>query len=378
MRYFCRQTRRVADLLQRIERARVLIDELPTPTTHIESIQRRALLKSAVFSARIEGNPLAPSDISLSEAERPSRTIKKREIGNLVRAIRFIGSPRAPRRLSLSLIKRLHAFVMNGIDSDAGHFRTDPSAIFTESGVALYVAPSPNDIKNLLLELIDYVSVKAKASPQLQSMGGVSRGAPRSGSPPPARQSLVLQAPASGWVAVGLTNDRTPGEPSLIAAAITHVWFEKIHPFLDGNGRVGRLLFSYLFQRGGYGMRGAVPFEEFIDRHRQDYYDVLRPNRRDVTPAVEFLLEALSITAEQTIDQLKGPLREGPETLLFPRRQEILDIIRDHHIVSFDFLHRRFMNIPDSTLHFDLKQLLKDRLIKKIGKTRGARYASVI
>lgn len=250
--------------------------------------------------------------------------MRKREIGNLVRSIRFISSPSAPKRLSLSFIKRLHAIVMNGLRGDAGYFRTEPSAVFTDGGVAIYVAPSPSELKPLLLELID------------------------------SAQRLKESIP--------------------IVASIVHVWFEKIHPFLDGNGRVGRLLFSYLLHRGGYGMKDAIPFEEYIDQHREDYYDVLRPNRRDVTPAVEFLLEALATTAEQTIDELKRPLQEEDTSILFPRRQEILHIIRDHHDVSFDFLRRRFMNVPPSTLHFDLKQLLKDNFIRKIGKTRGTRY----
>lgn len=324
MHNFCRPTKNVASLLARIKRAKLLIEELPVSRSHIESIQRRAILKSAVFSARIEGNPLRPSDVSLSSIEKPSPEMRRREIGNLVRAIRFVSSPSAPKHLSLSFIKRLHAIVMNGLRRDAGYFRIEPSAVFTDGGVALYVAPSPMEVKPLLLELVGYI-----------------------------RSS----------------KDSTP-----VVASIAHIWFEKIHPFLDGNGRVGRLLFSYLLSRGGYGMRGAVPFEEYIDDHRDEYYDVLRPNRRDVTPAVEFLLEALATTAEKTVDQLKQPLQEEQKTILFPRRQEILNIIRDHRVVSFDFLQRRFIAVPTSTLHYDLKQLLKDRLIKKIGRTRGAQY----
>lgn len=253
--------------------------------------------------------------------------MRKREIGNLVRAIRFISSPSTPKRLSLSFIKRLHAIVMNGLGGDAGSFRTEPSAVFTDGGVALYIAPSPMEVKPLLLELVGYI--------------------------------------------------RASKEPIPAVASTAHMWFEKIHPFLDGNGRVGRLLFSYLLSRGEYGMRAAVPFEEYIDEHQQDYYDTLRPNRRNVTPAVEFLLTAMATTAEHTIDELKRPLQEEDTSLLLPRRQEILDIIRDHRDVSFDFLQRRFIAVPSSTLHYDLKQLLNDKFIKKIGKTRGARYTIV-
>lgn len=60
---------------------------------------------------------------------------------------------------------------------------------------------------------------------------------------------------------------------------------------------------------------------------------------------------------------------------LFPRRREIVEIIRDHQIVSLDFLHRRFMNVSPRLLRYDLKCLVKDGYISKIGKTRGALYA---
>ena len=63
-----------------------------------------------------------------------------------------------------------------------------------------------------------------------------------------------------------------------------------------------------------------------------------------------------------------------PEDSLLPRRREILNIIRDHQMISFDFLKRRFVNVPDSTLHYELQQLIKVGLILKLGRTRGALY----
>ena len=59
---------------------------------------------------------------------------------------------------------------------------------------------------------------------------------------------------------------------------------------------------------------------------------------------------------------------------LLPRRSELLEIIKDHHIVTFDFLSRRFRAVPTRTLHFDLSQMAKQGYIKKLGNTRGAVY----
>mgnify|MGYP005676287099 FL=1 len=62
------------------------------------------------------------------------------------------------------------------------------------------------------------------------------------------------------------------------------------------------------------------------------------------------------------------------EDQLLPRRKEILNIIRDHSPCSFDKIHRRFHSTPTSTIHYDLQQLQKVGLIKKLGATRGALY----
>ncbi len=61
-------------------------------------------------------------------------------------------------------------------------------------------------------------------------------------------------------------------------------------------------------------------------------------------------------------------------SLLPPRQDEILNIIRDHNIVSFDFIKRRFLKVPERTLRYDLKKLVEKKYIIKIGKTRGSFY----
>ena len=64
------------------------------------------------------------------------------------------------------------------------------------------------------------------------------------------------------------------------------------------------------------------------------------------------------------------------EDTLLPKRAEILATIRDHGMLSFDQIHRRFFKVNPRTLHYDLQYLLKKNLIKKLGNTKGALYAS--
>jgi predicted HTH transcriptional regulator len=65
---------------------------------------------------------------------------------------------------------------------------------------------------------------------------------------------------------------------------------------------------------------------------------------------------------------------DGEDVFLPPRQEEIKNIIKEHKMVSFDFLRRRFIKIPERTIRYDLKKLSDANIIVKIGKTKGALY----
>jgi Fic family protein len=72
-----------------------------------------------------------------------------------------------------------------------------------------------------------------------------------------------------------------PGLPRLVHAALAHAQFETIHPFLDGNGRVGRLLITFLLCHGGVLSRPLLYLSHYLKQHRQEYYDRLQAVRVD-------------------------------------------------------------------------------------------------
>ncbi|GIW61885.1 MAG: hypothetical protein KatS3mg089_0737 [Patescibacteria group bacterium] len=159
-----------------------------------------------------------------------------------------------------------------------------------------------------------------------------------------------------------------------VRSVLTHYTFEKIHPFLDGNGRVGRLLLQSVLEKTGYGMKGLITIDEYLDKHRTEYYDLLALGEKDVTEYVEFMLEGLAETAESAKKIILNKKQIRPEDYLLPPRAEILEIIRDHQIVSFDTIKRRFFAVNDRTLRYDLKKLQDAGIIKKRGITKGAYY----
>ncbi len=286
------------------------------------SLRRASLLKSSLFSARIEGNPLELADVNdIRQDNHNTHTI---EVSNLVSAYEQLSDIFA-QEVTLDTLKKLHSMVLRDISVEVGHLRMEESAIFNQAGVAVYLTPAPQQIRALLTDLCMYVNGR--------------------------------------------------NDSASVSAAVAHIWFEKIHPFLDGNGRVGRLLSAFILKKGGYDFSGLVPFEQYLDEHRDDYYYFLGRDRQDVTEFVEFYLTALLAQARISLKLAYEPVKPDLYGNLLPRRAEIMRIVEDHKVVTFDFLARRFRAVPTATLHYDIAQLVKTGLLRKMGATRGVVYA---
>lgn len=313
------KTEEVGRLLHELEVLKEAFALQPMPEREIKLLRAKSILKSALFSARIEGNPLTLNDVKNFSGHEDVHT---QEVTNLARAYDEL-SLWGDREISIDLLKSMHGLVMKGLGVGSGLLRLEESAIFNAAGVAVYLTPAPGNIRTLLEACID-------------------------------------------WIRLG-------GHPSPVVAGMAHYWFEKIHPFDDGNGRVGRLLSTLLLTRGGYGFASIIPFEEYLETHRDQYYAELGKDRQDATSFVEFFLTSLVSQVRLTLASIRDVQPNRLNNLL-PRRAEIVEIIRDHTMVSFDFLARRFRRIPARTLHHDLAQLVKVGYVKKLGATRGAQY----
>ena len=315
-------TPKITQLLQSIEVSKEVINSLKIPKELETNIRRKSTLKSSLFSARIEGNTLTLDELSTAS----SKSQRTREVFNILKALNWVYERRS-KDLNMQDILKLHQMVMTGLaqKQDIGKFRTDVGAIFNASGIAIYLPPRPSQILPLIKKLIKF-----------------------------ANSSKEQFAP--------------------VKAALIHYTFEKIHPFLDGNGRVGRLLLQYILQKEGYGMKGILPLEEYLDNHRSEYYSVLESTDKDVTDYVEFILESIAETAKNVKEQFLKKDEVKIEDLLLPRRAEILNIIKEHGMVNFDTIRRRFMAVNERTLRYDLKKLSDAGLIKKRGTTKGVYY----
>ena len=86
------------------------------------------------------------------------------------------------------------------------------------------------------------------------------------------------------------------------------------------------------------------------------------------------MLRAFYFQAEKLKKELEKEINKKTDFFLPPRQEEILKIIKDHKIVSLDFIKRRFLKVPGRTLRYDLKKLCDKGLVMKIGQTKGVYY----
>ena len=220
--------------------------------------------KEAVYSSMIEGTQSSLSDLLLYEqgGYDQNNTDDVEEVSHYVSAMQLGMSRMAEGYpITLRLIKELHAELLRrgrGSTKMPGEFRQSQNWIGgTRPGNAVYVPPPPHEL--------------------MACMG-----------------------------ALELFINRDDNIPSLIKAALVHVQFESIHPFLDGNGRVGRLLIQMMLCSSGLLSKPLLYLSLYFKRHRQEYYRLLNGIRQDGNweAWIEFFLEAVIDTAEDAVRML--------------------------------------------------------------------------
>ncbi len=284
---------------------------LPDPSLFLYMYIR----KEALLSSQIEGTQSSLSDLLLFEAaEAPGVPIDDtREVSNYVAAMNHgLQRLREDFPLSLRLIREIHAILLSngrGQDKDPGEFRRSQNWIGgTRPGNALFVPPPPNRVMECLGALESFIHTD------------------------------------------------TPDVPLLVKAALVHVQFETIHPFLDGNGRLGRLLITFLMCERGVLREPLLYLSLFFKQNRQAYYDHLQAVREhgDWESWIAFFLRGVTETARQGIETAQSLLR------LFGNDRSRIEAIGRPAATALrthQFLQRRGLTtIPDASRHLGLSQ----------------------
>lgn len=306
-------------LLSQIESMRLYAKKNEFQNQVNNTLRRNSFLKSSLYSARIEGNTL--SEISVQEDNIDGET---HEVINIMKSLEYIDTTYIAT-INHSLIRKLHTMIGEEIFPDKGTYRTEVSGIFNKQGVVVYMPPPPTQVLILLDTLITYI--------------------------------------------------QNENSFPLITAFVAHLVFEKIHPFIDGNGRVGRALIAAVLKYKKYIVPFPVTIEEYLDAHREEYYDVLLNGMHDTKRYVEFMLSAYLIQMKKTVSKLEELSQKPPFLLeLTARQEEIYLIIKEHRSISLNFITRRFLKVPERTLRNDLMKLIDKKLVVKVGNTKGVEY----
>jgi len=231
---------------------------LPNPTLLVMPYARR----EAVLSSRIEGTQASLSDLFLFEAAKvKSEGSDVKEVANYVRAMNHGLKRLNELPLSLRLVREMHAKLLEGVrgqEQEPGEFRRSQNWVGpagTPLDQAVYVPPPPSELHTVLGDWEKYLHE---------------------------RESF----------------------PPLIQCALMHSQFESIHPFVDGNGRIGRLLITLFLCERGHLSQPLLYLSGFLEAHRSEYYDKLQKIREegDWIGWVDFFLRGV---AEQARDALE-------------------------------------------------------------------------
>ncbi|MBI4999274.1 Fic family protein, partial [Candidatus Gottesmanbacteria bacterium] len=172
----------------------------------------------------------------------------------------------------------------------------------------------------------------------------------------------------------------------VLKAGITHYELVRIHPFLDGNGRVARALSTLVLFKEGYDIKKFFSLEEHYDKDATRYYEALqsvKPEENfDLTGWLEYFTQGLAIELTRIKEKVQGLSRDlklkekigGAQIALSERQMKIVDYIQKVGFLQNKQFGELLPMISEDTILRDLNGLVKKSIIKKEGKTKAARY----
>lgn len=258
---------------------------LPNPHVLVDPYVTR----EAVASSRIEGTQASLSEVLAANAtghRKPGSDV--REVQNYIDALNLGLRRLSEIPLSLRLIREVHAVLMEGVrgqERRPGEFRTTPNWIGSATDTpdnATFVPPLPEEMGPLLDDLERFLNEEVRL-------------------------------------------------PVLVRCALAHYQFETIHPFLDGNGRLGRLLAVFYLVQRQILPQPLLYLSAYFEQHRGAYYDHLQAvrERGSMQEWLQFFLTAVAVQARDAIERAErlADLREHYRLELASSRSRASEVV---------------------------------------------------
>lgn len=302
-------------------------ETLPEPNLLIYPFIR----KEAVLSSRIEGTLSSFSDLLLFEASKIKKEKDVEEVNNYVKALEFGFKYLKEKPINLEFILKIHKILLTNVrggEAKPGELR-DGRVWIGPPGCnirdATYVPPPPNKMKGNLEEFEKYLLSKQNF-------------------------------------------------PPLINAALIHYQFEAIHPFFDGNGRIGRLLIIFYFHKNNLLPRSYLYLSEYFEKKRIEYYEhLLQVSQKGKWKEwINFFLKAIihqSKTAINTARNLvmiqKDYRKRILEEQLSPTAGHVLEFVFKRPVINIKSTSEA-LNVTFPAVSKSIKQLQKIGILEEV------------
>lgn len=278
-------------------------------------LRKRNQIKTIHSSLKIEGNVLTEDQVT--DIIDHKRVLgPERDILEVKNAINVYNKIRTFKPNSLQSFLDAHRLLMHNLMDDPGKLRTSGVGVFKGYEIS-HLAPPAQNVAYLMEDLFNYL--------------------------------------------------KESDDPELLKSSVFHYEVEFIHPFLDGNGRMGRLWQSVILMER-YPVFEFIPFEELIMKTQADYYNALETcdKNGNSTRFIEYILKII----EQSLNEL---LRFRNKIMTESDRLEYFTSLGKNEFTRIDYMNV-FKDISASTASRDLKRGVEDKMFAKIGDKNKTRY----
>jgi len=335
---------RINTLLEQATRALGELNAFSLIVPDIDRFVEMHVVKEAQSSSKIEGTQTGIDEVLMAEEHiRPEKRDDWREVRNYVNAVNMAIAQLPQLPLSNRLLKQTHATLMQGVRGERkqpGEFRTSQNWIGGSSlADAAFIPPHHASVPDLMGDLEAF------------------------------------------W------HNEDIAVPHLIRVAISHYQFETIHAFLDGNGRIGRLMIPLYLVSHGVLAKPSLYLSDFFERNRASYYDALMNVRvgNDLTHWVRFFLNGVAQTAtkgKEVFQQILALRTQAEQSILDLGKRAALALQALKYLYQQPIVDARGLgmglNISVPTANNLINALIYKNILEEVtGQQRGRNYAFV-
>jgi len=321
--------------------ARTIILNSPLIPKWEVSLRKEALIRSAHSSTSIEGNPLSLEEVSALAKGRDiiARRKDKQEVLNYLEALERMPelakrTPFTPRDL-LEVHKIVTKKTLEN-PKDEGIFRDRQVFVGNRiTGEVIFMPPPTEQVSELINDFFDWFNFPA-------------------------------------------TDELDP----VIHAGITHYELVRIHPFVDGNGRIARIMASLVFYERGFDVKRFFALDDYYDNDRRAYYAALKSvdqKTLDLTGWLEYFTEGIAVSIKDVKNKVIGlskdikVLKEKDQIALTERQMKIVEWIVDKGAITNREVREMF-NISNRAALNEITKLINLNVVESVEKGRNLRY----